>query len=701
MAVLQNIRNRAGLLIGIIAVALLAFLLGDFLNNGSLGRTNRTIAEINGEDIDIEEYQARVNELTEVYKMNSGQLTLDPTMTEQVQDNAWNALLSEYILEAEYDNTGIAVHPDELEDLVYGNNIHPLIRQLFANPQTGQVEKSQILSFLKSFDLEGGQERKDYWLFVEKEIIKQRKNEKYNNLLSKGILVNSEEAKLAIDAAKTEKNIDFFAVSYSTIPDSTVEVSSSDISSYYNKHKENYKQTESRSVEYVVYDIVASTEDDQEASEWSKEIAEELKDPKYNDENELTRYVKFNSDEAWDGRFLAKSELDENLQDFAYNSEIGAIYGPYKEDDTYKIVKLAGREMRADSVRASHILIQEESPERTEALADSLFNVLKANSSKMADLAKTFSKDPGSANNGGDLGWFSDGMMVANFNDAAFNGKVGEVQKVSTQYGTHLIIVNEKSKAVEKVQLASISRKVEPSNATYRNIYNEASQFRSASTDYESFKASAQEKGLRIRYGSNIARDSKTVMGLENSKDLVRWAYKAEKGDISDVIELDNYFVVATLTKIADKGYRPQSEVAAIIRQELIREKKGELISADINEKKASSQSITSLAAKMGTSIKTASNISFSSYSIPSAGVEPKLIGAIAVAEKDVISEPLVGNRGVYVFKVTDVNEKTEVPSIAEEKASIAQGRSYMVNYQAFNTLQEMADVKDMRLKFY
>ncbi|MDA3853921.1 MAG: peptidylprolyl isomerase, partial [Bacteroidales bacterium] len=513
------------------------------------------------------------------------------------------------------------------------------------------------------------------------------------------ILVNSSEAKYAIEGAKMNKNVDFFSVAYSTISDSTVTISSSDISTYYKANKDKYKQTDSRSIVYITDPIIASSDDDAEVSQWSKEITAEIAD--VNTEKELIRYLKFNSDDSWAGLYQAEDAVEERLKDFAFTNEIGDVYGPYQENETYKVVKLAGREMRSDSVMASHILVQEASAERTNELADSLFTLLKANKKQMSSLAEEFSKDEGSASNGGDLGWFNDGAMVKPFNDAAFNGKIGDVQKVKSQFGTHLIIVTKKSAPVQKALLATVTRKVEASTTTHRKTYTAASKFRAESPDQKTFKASASENGMRIRYGSNITRDSKTVMGLTDSKDLVRWAYKAELGDVSEVIELNDMFIVATLTKVANKGYRAQSDVAKIIKTELVKEKKAEIIAEKINSHKAGSQTITSLASKMSSAIKTADNINFSSYSVAQAGVEPKLIGAISSAKTDVISEPIAGKRGVYVFKVTGESDNQSGRTIASEKSAIAQSKAQMVNYRAFNALQENANISDNRLIFY
>ncbi len=699
MAVLQNIRNKAGLLIGVIAVALLLFLVGDFLKNGSMRGSNRSIAEVNGEDVDIEEYQNRINELTEVYKQNTGKAALDQQTTEEIQNRSWEALVRDHILQTEYDATGVAVTSDEIFDMVQGDNIHPMIRQLFANPETGKVDKSQILYFLKSFDMEGGAERKAYWLYIEKELKRQRLNEKYISLINKGIIVNNDEANYIADGIKTNKSIDFFSVPYSTVSDSTITVTASEINAYYKENIEKYKQKESRNIKYVSFPIEPSAEDKQEVKKWSEDVAKELAE--VNDEKELVRYVKFNSDQHWNQIYQSKDQIEDKLQEFAFGEEVGAIYGPFKENSSYKVIKLADRQMRSDSVMASHILINEKSADRTEELADSLVEVLKANKSKMADLAKQFSLDKGSAENGGDLGWFKDGMMVPTFNEAAFEGKVGEVQKIKTQYGTHILIVTKKSTPVEKAMLATVSRKIEASNTTYRNVYSQASKFRANCQTPEALAAAAKEAGYRIRSANNITKDNKDVMGLESAKSVVRWVYKAELNDVSDILELDNMFIIASLDKVAAKGYRPEKEVERLITSELKKEKKGKIIADKINSNKANSKTITSLADKMGATVKTASDINFNSFSIQGAGADPTLVGNIASSKSGEISDPIIGRRGVYVIKVTNEDANASAQSAEATKAYIVQNKNYTNSYQAYSALLDLADIVDNRLMYY
>ena len=253
MATLEKIRNRGVLLIVIIGLAMAAFILGDLFQSRStfFGDTSREIAEISGESVMIDYYQRGVEELSEVYKMNTGQQTLDAQTTDQIHEQVWNNLLREVILGKEYEKLGLAVTGDELFDMIQGNNIHPIVSQLFANPETGQVDRSVVLNFLKQLDRD--EKTKNYWLYIENEIKNQRWLEKYNTIIQKGLYTNSKEAEFVLTGNKTSKAIEFFAVPYNTIADSKIAVSSSEIKDRYDETIENYKQEASRQAEYITF----------------------------------------------------------------------------------------------------------------------------------------------------------------------------------------------------------------------------------------------------------------------------------------------------------------------------------------------------------------------------------------------------------------------------------------------------------------
>ena len=353
--------------------------------------------------------------------------------------------------------------------------------------------------------------------------------------------------------------------------------------------------------------------------------------------------------------------------------------------------------MIADSVSARHILIAADN----ETLSDSILNVLNSNKGDFVTLAKQFSQDPGSANKGGDLGWFTQGAMVKPFNDACFFGKVGEIVKVQSQFGYHIIQVQKMAPKKENYQVAIVTRKVVPSTETYREVYAQVSKFIGEHNSYKSFQEGVKTEGLTKMYGRNLEKTAKLVNNLPASRELVRWAYKAELNDLSPVMEFGDKFVIATLTDIKEKGYKDISAVSGAIKAELIRTKKGEKIASQINEAMKSSQSLSSLAQKLDTEVKTASEVTFGSYFIAGAGVEPALTGAVTTAEGEGIVGPVIGNTNVYAFRVTGKAENQDLPSIKEEQSALTLNLSYRVGYQSFNILEELSNVSDTRIKFY
>ena len=701
MATLEKIRSRGGVLIIIIGLALFAFIVGDMLKSGSsiLGQAQREIAEVNGTSVMIDEYQSKVDQLAGIYKMNTGQASLDAATMEQIQTQVWNGMVQEMVMSSEYEELGVSISADELFDLYVGDNPHAIAKSMFRNPETGAYDRGLALNFLKSLDMDDSGERSAYQMFMESEIIKQKSLEKYNTLLAKGIFANSKEIALNINSQKVTKDIEFFSKSYYSIPDSLVEVTKSEISSFYNNHKDRYKQDESREVQYITFDIVPSPEDVAEVEKWSEKVKSEL--VSISNITEIKQYVALNSDNSFKDVNVSLSEVPQNLSEFVNASEVNAVFGPYKEGMTYKIAKIAEFNMLPDSVQARHILLRSEKPEALAALADSLMEVISTKQTSFEDLVAQFSEDTGSKEKGGDLGWFKEGMMVKSFSDACFTGEKNDVVKVKSQYGIHIIEVLDQSKAVKKVKLAVVDRTVVPSTETYRNIYSQASKFVGENNTYEKFESGLKAKGFKKNYGRNLGKNDKNVGSLENPREMVRWAYSNEINSISPIFEFGDKFVLAVLSKVSEEGFRPVEDVTPMIKAELLKEKKAEKLMADINAKKGESKTLTSLAKKMGATIKSAEGVNFNSYQVKGAGIEPGLVGAVSVAAKDVISTPVKGLSGVYVFRVTNETSSDSKIDVAAERLNQVRQNAYRVNYQAFNAVKEEAEIADNRSRFY
>ena len=701
MATLQKLRNRAGLLIAvIIGFALIAFILADFLGMGGPmggGKNEYEVAEISGKSISLIELQNKIEYLSEIQKLYTGKTAMDDEGIERIQEQSWQQLVREHVLNEEYENLGISVNPEEVFDMVQGRNIHPFIQNLFADPNTGQINTANIIRFLKSMDQDPTGNQKAYWLFLEKEMITERMFTKYNNLVSKGLTVSNPYIEKTQEENNKVMNLEYIVSRFSSIPDSAVEVSESDIKAYYKKHKEDYKQEASRDIEYIIFNVVPSAEDDRASSKYINDIVEDFKTTE--DDKD---FVNLNSDVPFNDINLKNGELSELINDFMFSAKIGDIFGPYFENDAYKIAKLSEINYLPDSVKARHILIDagktEESAELAAASADSLKEVI-INGADFAELATQYSID-GSAEKGGDLGWFKEGKMVKPFNDTCFEGNKGDIKVVRSQFGYHVVEILDQAKEVKKVKVAIIERKVEPSTQTYQFYYSKASKFGGKYNNYDLFSEGAEKEGLTKRTANDIKEFDKSIPGLESPRELIKWAYQADVHDISSIFEFGNQFVIAILTDKQEDGYAHIEEVRTLITNEVKKEKKAEKLINDINVNLSSANTITELANILKTEVKQASNVRFSSNSLPGAGFEPSVIATAYVLPENEVSKPIKGNNGIYIINVTSI-ETSPSGDIQLQKQRLSMILQQRANYEAYNTLEKLADVKDYRAKYY
>ncbi|MDX9882359.1 MAG: SurA N-terminal domain-containing protein [Prolixibacteraceae bacterium] len=705
MATLQKIRNRAGILVAIIiGLALVAFILGDMLQTGStlMRPSQLEVAEINGESVQYPDFQRKIEELSEVYKMNMGVSQLDENAWNQVREQVWQTVLRELVMTEVYEEIGVDVSSEELFDLIQGANPHPIVQQIFRNPNTGAFDKDFAVSFLKSLQTNASPQQKMYWLYVENQIKTEKIQEKYSNLISKGLYVTSAEATKSMDEKNKKVNFQYIPLTYSSIADSAVSVSEKELKAYYQAHQDEYKQDKSRRVEYITFEVKASEADDAEAKKWIEDIQ-----PEFARAQDNAQFVNVNSDSRFDGLFLKQEQLSAELGSFAFNGNVGDVFGPYKESESYKLAKIDEFSMLPDSVIASHILIRPESVGGTTAaqqLADSLKNLLD-NGANFAELARKYSEDPGSAAKGGDLGWFGRNMMVKPFEDAAFSGELNKVYLANTQFGIHLVKPTKKGKETKHARLAIVERKVTPGTQTYQQYYTQASKFASENQDYESFKKAVIAQQLDKKTAS-MGENDRDVPGLETSRGLIRAAYQAEVGDIlvnnegSTIFEFGNKFVIAALVNAIEEGVAPFDEVKLRVDLAVRKEKKADMLIAKAKEATASGSNFEAIAQKLGSPVKDAANITFTSYSIPEMGLEPAVIGTVASLPENKVSAPVKGISGVYLLKVISVSEGTD-KDVPGEQIRLAQSLGYRVNYQAFEIHRKATEVEDKRSKFY
>jgi peptidyl-prolyl cis-trans isomerase D len=699
MAVIGRIRKRVGLLIAFIGISMLLFILGDLVtsNKGLMGRNADVIGVIGGEKVRYPEFEKKVETMIENYKLNTQKDNIDQQTQDMLREQAWNTEVSNLTLGKEYKKLSIAVSNDELYDMCTGKNPHAQIKQAFTNKQTGAFNPQDVVKFLKGLP-DRDEKTQQQWKAFEDAIRDERVAEKYKSLVKGGMFVTGEEAKTYYRDAGRAATIKAVRLGYETIPDSTVMVEDKDLRNYYNDHQNEFKQVETtRKIEYITWDITPSDADKATATEWI-----DKKKGEFESADDAMAYAAANTDGNVDTTFKAKGSLPAALDSVMFDVNEKTVVGPYQELSSYKLARLVKSKMVADSVKARHILVKINNNDTVAAIhkADSLKAAIKKGQ-KFDELAKKYSEDPGSAVKGGDLGWFRPGTMLAPFNDACFNGKKGDMPIVISQFGVHLIEVLDKGKESKQVQVAILERKVEPSQKTYDVLYNKAQEFVSKNSTGKSFDSAAVAIGLNKRVADNIKEADKNVPGLEQPRELVRWAYKANKDDVSKVFTLGDKYVVAHLVEIREKGISPMDDVKDRVTAGARKAKKADQLIEKVKSKMGNASSIDLVAQSLNTTVISADKVIFANNYIQGMGNEPHVLASVFTSKPGQISQPIKGENAVYVITVEKIDEPVELKDIVAEQKQIGDQRKQRSEYEVGQALKEKAKVEDYRGKFY
>lgn len=705
MSAIQFLREKAGVFVaGIIGLSLFLFVVSDFFGGGRSQRVKakkmNEIGEIAGEYISYQDFEQRYQNLVEIRKL-TGATAIDEATSDYFREQVWQQIVREKIQGKNYKKLGIGVSTEELDELVLGDNPHDIVRNLFSDPSTGVLNRSALINFLKQTELD--ETAKKYWLFFEDEIVNDRLNTKYNSLVSKGLYVTSKQAEFDNILNKATVDFSFILKNYAKVPDSTVTISQNEIDKYYSEHKDEFKRSSLRDIEYVTFDIVPSEEDIKEAE---KEINKTRED--FAAAEDPAQFINLTAESRYTGFFLPLSEISENLRDFVKKEDKTTVFGPYVEDETFKLARLIDVADRPDSVHVRHILIspgQTRTIEETKEIADSLIKLIKSGSS-FETLARDFSEDQGSSQVGGDLGWFPEGKMIVPFNNVCFTSKKGEIVTAETTYGIHIVEVLEQSKFSHKYNVGIVDRKIIASSATTLRINSDANMFAGINDTYEKFNNAIAAQKLNKRIANDVAPQQKTLPGLENPRALIIALFSAKENKIildneeQAVFEMDNNYVVAYCTRVQEEGIASMKDVLNDIRFALIKDKKADIISAEFIKNNQAGKTLDDISRDMNLEVKEATQINFRSYTVPGAGSEPALIAAASSAEKGVVSGPIKGTNGVYMIYVNNITTPSslDLQMLQERLAATFQMRG---TYEAYEALRKDAKIVDMRYKFY
>lgn len=707
MAVIGKIRKRSGLLIAIVGIALAAFVLGDFLKASPSNMVD--VGEIAGKTITYREFEIKAEEYLALVAEQNPNLNLTSDDIFELKMETWKNLVKETILENELEALGITVTTDELYDLVQGKNPHYYILQSFSDPNTGSFDPSIVSNFLSTLD-QREPEVKQQWLRLEESIIEERMNAKYQALIRSAYYVPKAFAKRDYTDKNRSADLSYVLLRYSSIPDTDVTVGKEDLEKAYKEHKHEFIVKDAFcDIEYVVFDINPSEEDRLKLEEDINGIMEE-----FSTTIDLPYVVNTNSDERYDSTFKKQAELPLSIDSLVFASTVGTVIGPIEDNNTYYLTRVVDFQTRPDSVKASHILIRysgamgaQQSLTRTkdeaQALADSILKVVKKQTANFGIVADELSEDETLLGKQGDLGWFPDGRMVPEFNEACFKGKKGEIIVTETVFGFHIINITEQAEAVKKVKLAVIKRLLEPSSETYQKVYGEANKFIEDNKTYEQFDKALIEQGKSKRIAEAVKVMDNAIAGLTSPREIIRWAFneETEANQISKVFDVDGKYVVAVLKLRQEKGIPELEAIKDKIEPIALRDKKAAMLNEKINTAKASATTIEQLSQKLGVPAEKNEMIKFASFNLPAIGPEPDVIGTAFALNKGVLSQPIKGGNGVFVISVT---EYYEAPAIEDYTPTVQMMKNFFMQRAGFevnSALEKAYEIVDNRHMFY
>lgn len=697
MAVLEKIRVKMGAFITLlIGVALLSFIIdADTLRSAlSMFSSKYDVGEMNGKAISYQDFQKKIDYYTKIHELATGSSTMDEQAQEMVNESAWQEFISENVLVPAVEKAGLAVGEDEMYDLSQGAQISPvLLRERSFTGKDGQFDRSMLVQFIKSIPQDNSGNLSMYWKYLETNIKNEQMFTKYISLLAKSNIANPVELRRSIEDNNITSDVSFVIQPFGISADSTITVSKQEIKDYYNKYKNNFEQTASRDLEYVVFDVVPSAEDINLAKGDIEKVYGE-----FTTASNLKTFLARNSDRPLDNYYYKAGELatvSPVLDSFAFKSSRAGVLPVYQEGSVFRAARVNSVKQMPDSVFVQHILIKD----GENAKADSLMKLIEggADFSQVA-AANSLDKNPNALP--GDLGWMTQSYSIPGF-DTCFYAAPNKMFTLKSNYGLHIVRIKERTAPVTKVQLAILEKRAEASKDTYQSFYAKANDLVSKSNGkIESFNKAVKEMNLTPVPASGVVEGAKTVATYKNAREISRWAYdeKTEIGSVSQIISVDNrYFFVVALTGIHEAGIPELASVEPAITDILKKEKANAKMVSDIAAQVKGMTNLEEIATKLGTTVNKQAGISFGA--IGSQSFDPKFVGSVAGAPVNKLVGPVGGNVGVYIFNV-DARQTGAFYTEDDAKARANQMFGYQIQMLP-SILQKAAGVKDSRAKFF
>ena len=703
MAIIGTIRKHSWVAVVLVGVAILAFIFQDLSKNRS---SIPDVGKVNGATLTNQRLTELVTEMENNYK-NQQQVAQIPAEVEtQIREQVWQQYVDETLMEEQTAKLGLKVTAAEVSDMYTGQFIHPYLRQMFTNPQTGQYDMRQVNYWVENFDQLDTAQRMQ-WLEIEKYVREDREQQKYSNLIGLGFYMPKAIAAKVAEYSASAANVRVVSLPFQSVSDDEVSLTDADYKAYYDEHKADFRvREELRDLDFITFPINPTQQD---LADIENDVMKVWGEFQTTEDDEIAFFVNAESDRAYDSTYVRASSFAAPVDQMIESAAAGSFIQPQVINGEWVMAKVLGSAMRPDSLRASVVYILNSnaggsitrSDEQAKILADSVLALLKGNKMSFEEAVEQFSDDPRKSETKGDMDWQLDGSYGF-LNEQLVSNPVGSCFLFEHPQGVGYFVVKvtDKTPAVKKYRVAMITRAILPSSATNRAVYAEASQFAGQNRTISEFNAAAQEQNMQVRTArTNMMANQ--IAGISNARSIVQWAYNEDTkvGAVADqVFECDNMFVVVALKDVFEKGYATMDQVRTMIEQPARLEKKGEVLMARAEEAMKAGQDIASIATKLNVAVDTIDSVSFNDYYLGRFGMEPKVQSAIAVTENGLVG-PVKGANGVYVVNVDSRAPKAEVDGDAI-RMQLEQG--YRSKMRALTqVLKDNAKIIDQRNKFF
>ena len=712
MATLQKIRSKGPLLVIVIGLALFAFIAGDAWKVLQPHQGKQDVGEVNGEVLSAQDYQKMVDELSEVIKLTNGLNSLTEDQLNNVKDQVWQSYVNNKLIAEQAKELGLKVTDAEIQAII-DQGTHPLLMQTpFRNPQTGMFDKDMLKKFLVDYAnmdaskmpaqyVEYYQKMGAFWKFVEKTLAESTLAEKYQNLVTKSLISNPVSAEDAFKSRTEQSDLLLAGIPYSSINDSTIQVSDSEIKDRYNEKKEQFKQlVETRDIRYIDVKVVPSDADrkavEKEVTEYSSQLA--------NTTTDFGTFVRSTGSSVnYSDVPVKKTVLPADVAARLDSTGVNEIYGPYynQTDDSYNAFKVLAKVSSPDSIQFRQIQVYADTEEKTKTLADSIYNALKGGAD-FAAVAKIYGQT-------GETTWVNsqswEGAELdadnSKFINTLLNQPVNELTNVNMGQANLILQVMDKKGMQTKYKVAVVKRPVEFSKETYNAAYNKFSQFVAQNTTIESMVKNAEESGYTLTPRTDLSSAEHYVGGVRSTREALKWIFAAKPGEVSPLYECgeNDHLMVVALDKIHKAGYRDINSVAEMLKNEIRRDKKADQIMAEMKKYNSIAQ-VKGMKDAVSDSVK---HVTFSApaYISVTRASEP-VVGAVAAKTAvNKVSAPVKGNAGVYMIQVYAKDKGNEKFDAKQEEATLSNMAARIAGSQLINDLYQKAKVEDKRYLFF